>query len=164
MITRGDYMKIRDSMFGFEIEIKKFNLELKRPKPPAGYVEFNYRKVGPSTGKCPNCGAEKPGTLGLRDGFQDREIQNLSRAMNRLGKRDNQKCSYELFSVDLDPDQGECQTMLKCHPSRYGISEFTCCRAKIWHDFFDDPDAKNISAGWKYYYKPTDLKTLNNWM
>jgi len=139
-------------MFGFEIEIKKFNFELKRPKPPAGYVEFNYSKVGPQSGKCPNCGAEKTLISGSGGGFQNRQTQNVSRAMDRLEKRDNQKCSYELFSVDLDPEQGQYKTMLKCHPSRYGLNEFMCCGAKIWHDFFDAPDAKYSSVGWKYYY------------
>jgi hypothetical protein len=39
--------------------------------------------------------------------------------------------------------------MLKMHPSRYGLDEFMCCKAKIWHDFSSDGE-----NGWIYYYKP----------
>jgi len=133
-------MKIKEKMFGFEIAQKPFPWINQRPVPPRGYIEFNSKKAHCQSGKCPNCGTEKPG-IGPQErsgGFQDRQIQNLIRALDKKNKLDmdhqNWKSSYELFSIDLIPEYGEMGSMLKCHPSRYGIEEFMCCgvrQAKI---------------------------------
>jgi hypothetical protein len=154
-------MMVKDSMFGFEIKVKSFSFNMKRPKPPAGYIQ--YKKANCQSGKCPNCGHEKPGTVGGHknaDGFQDRDVQNVLKAMQRLVRRlpeDKWKPFYVLFSIDLDPTKEKYATMLKCHPSRFGRGKFYCCEAEIWHDFFD--------GGWDYYYKPTNKNknTLDAW-
>ena len=155
-------MILKDSMFGFEISPTKFNWNNERPSPPKEYIEYNSRRANCQSGRCPNCGTEKPGTSGCDGTFQDREIQNLMRALKKLNKRDhpNRKPFYELFSIDLDPEQPQYSTMLKCHPSRYGTGKFSCCSAEIWHDFFSDQD-----KGWKYYYESTAKKnsTLQKW-
>ena len=158
-------MIVRDSMFGFELRPFKFNWKDERPKPPAGYIEFNSNRAHCQSGKCPNCGKEKPGKIGLSDVFQDRQIQNLWRALKRMNRKycpedPHWKPSYELFSLDIDPDKDKYESMIKCHPSRYGTGEFTCCGAKIWHDFH----SKSLK-GWKHYYKPTanNNNTLQQW-
>lgn len=167
----GDNMK--EKMFGFEIRQKEFTWKNKRPIPPKGYIEFNSRRVHPQAGECPNCGQEKPWIgPGKRDGgFQDRQIQNLWRNLERVNRKlsvnhPNWKPTYELFSLEIHFEKGTYQSMIKCHPSRYGIGEFGCCKAQIWHDFYDDLDAKYPSASWKYYYKPTEKNknTLQHWL
>ena len=155
-------MILKDSMFGFELTPQNFKWINERPIPPKGYIEYNSKRANCQSGKCPNCGKDKPGTSGSYGAFQDRQIQNLMRALKRLSEinHPNWKCFYELFSIDLDPEQAQYSTMLKCHPSRYGIGEFLCCGAKIWHDFLN-----NCGKGWNYYYKPTEInnKTLQKW-
>ena len=155
-------MILKNSMFGFALTPTKFKWINERPSPPKGYIEYNSKRANCQSGKCPNCGTEKPGTSGGCGAFQDREIQNLMRALKRLNERDHPTWTpfYELFSIDLDPEQPQYSTMLKCHPSRYGTGKFSCCDAQIWHDFFCDE-----GKSWKYYYKPTAKKnnTLQKW-
>ena len=155
-----------ETMFGFEICPTKFKWVMRRPAPPRGFIEYNSKRANCQTGYCPNCKAEKPGTLGGNGGFQDRQIQNLMRSLKRLSDRLHPDCPnwkpfYELFSIDLDPGRQKHSTMLKCHPSRYGTGKFLCCGAEIWHDFFSEN-----GQGWKYYYKPTAMfnRTLNSWI
>jgi len=136
---------------------KEFKWEMKRPTPPKGYIKFNSNKAHCQRGECPNCGHEKPGTSGGHGGFQDRDIQNIMRMVTRLENRipygdENWKCGFDLFSMDLFPEEEKYSTMLKCHPSRYGIGEFCCCKAKIWHDFY--------GGEWDYYYLPIGQKTM----
>ena len=153
-------------MFGFEIKVKTFSFNMKRPKRPAGFIPYNHKRANCQSGKCPNCGSEKPGTVGKSnnsDGFQDRNVQNVFRAMIRLELRlpvDQWKPFHELFSVDLDSTKEKYSTMLKCHPSRFGKGKFCCCNAEIWHDF-----GGNIGE-WNYYYKPSskDKNTLSAWI
>lgn len=151
-------------MFGFELTQTKFNWIDARPKPPEGYIEYNDKKANCQSGKCPNCGEEKPGTGGGRGGgFQDRQIQNLMNALDRINERldtdhPHWKPHFDLFSIDLDPDKEKYSTMLKCHPSRYGTGKFLCCGAEIWHDFISEG-----GKSWKHYYKPTKDKTLKKW-
>ena len=154
-------MRVNDSMFGFEIKVKTFSFDEIRPKPPIGFIPYCKKKANSITGKCPNCGKEHPGTIGTDDGFQDRDIQNIFRAMKRLERRlpeDKWKPFYELFSIDLDSTKDKYSTMLKCHHSRFGNGKFCCCDADIWHDFID--------SSWNYYYKPTskDKNTLSAWL
>ncbi len=139
----------------------EYHWEKKRPTPPQDYIEYNSKNANCQSGKCPNCDQEKPGTSSGHGGFQNRQIQNLMRALCRLNERygpddTHWKPFYELFSIDLNPKEQRYATILKCHPSRYGTGTFSCCGAKIWHDFYDD---------WKYYYKPTKAnnQTLAIW-
>ena len=134
----------KDMMFGFILFQEPFNWDNKPPKPPPGYIKYNPNKANCQSGKCPNCGAEKPeaayGSSG--NGFQNKRVNQLCKALKRLSGRiriddKHWKPFYELFSTDLIPERGKYQTMLKCHPSRYSSGEFHCCKAKIWHDFFD---------------------------
>jgi len=81
-------MIIKDSMFGFELNQTKFNWINKRPIPPNGYIPYNSKRAHCQSGKCPNCGKEKPGTGSGHGGFQDRQIQNLWRALERLNERE----------------------------------------------------------------------------
>lgn len=150
-------MEIKDNMFGFTVTVKTFDLTEKRPVPPRGYIEFNSNRAHCQAGKCPNCGKEKPGRGGGHGGFQNRDVQNLMRAMDRLERRSDRP-SYKLFSTHLNSEN---PTMLKCHTSRFSVSEFLCCGAKIWHDFFS-----GAGKGWKYYYKPTarNNNTLQSFM
>ncbi len=151
-------------LFGWDWKIpkKEFKWELKRPVPPKGYILYSYKKQ-----KCPNCGAEKAGySSGGHTGFQDREIQNILRMTNRLEERynygeDNWKCDYDLFSIDLIPERDKYDSMLKCHPSRYDTGSFSCCGAKIWHDFYDESEDKRMPS-WNYYYLPIGQKTLGD--
>jgi hypothetical protein len=156
-------MIVKDAMFGFEIKVKEFSFEPIKPKPPAGYIPYNRMKANPVSGKCPNCGKACLGTVSYGGGFQDRDVQNVSKAMDRLERRfteDYWKPDYELFSTDLDPTKGKHETMLKCHPSRYGKEYFCCCKAEIWHDFGGD------IGKWNYYYRPSakDKNTLTAWL
>jgi hypothetical protein len=144
-------MQIEDRMFGFIVTVKEFDLTMKRPVPPKGYIEFNSKRAHCQAGKCPNCGHEKPGTWHGHGGFQNRDVQNLMRALDRLERRID-KPSYELFSTHLDSEN---PMMLKCHISRFSVGEFMCCKAKIWHDFFSE-DGK----GWKYYYLSRCLELM----
>lgn len=154
----------RDILFGFELEVEDFDFSEKRPVPPQGYVPFNSTKAHCQAGKCPNCGEEKPGiTSGGKNnhGFQDRRVQNVQRALDRLEERvpyenPNWKCGAELFATNLNHNKDEC-SMLKCHPSRWAMGEFMCCGAKIWHDFCSFEEGKNFKKDtWNYYYKPTN--------
>jgi len=165
--------KMEENMFGFEITQESFNWENKRPVPPKGYIEFNLNSANCQTGKCPNCGCEKPGIgPAKRDGgFHDRKIQNLWRNLQRTNKKlgidhSNWKPPYNLFSKDLFPEKQKYSSMIKDHPSRYGIDEFACCTSLIWHDFHEDLGSKGcLTTNWKYYYKPTrkDNNTLFKW-
>ena len=157
-------MIVKDVIFGFELNPQKFNWKNERPKPPQGYIEFNSNRAHCQSGKCPNCGHEKPGIIYYGGGFQDRMIQNLKNALDRLSNRlsmddPHWKPDYEFFWTDIDSEQPKQSTQLNCHPSRYGIGEFYCCKAKIWHDFHSD------IKGWKYYYKSTakNKNTLQQW-
>ena len=134
--------------FCFKIEPKLFNNANRRPLPPPGYVKFNSSKANCQSEKCPNCGAEKPATAGGHGGFLDKDIMAVDRAMTRLWEKRwdlLHKPHFDLFCADVS-NPGEERLMLKCHPSRFGVSEFCCCGAKIWHDFFEYP--------WDYYYLP----------
>jgi hypothetical protein len=151
---------MKEQMFLFEIEPTKIPWYNKRPTPPKGYIEFNFRR-----NICPNCGQTSPGVgpSSMNSGFHNRLIQNIDKTLNRKNRRldmkhPNWKPSYETFSTDLIPELGKNNSMLKCHPSRFGTSKFYCCDAMIWHDlFFND---------WKYYYLPTRKNTdsLQRWM
>lgn len=158
-------MIVCDILFGFEIEQKNFNWPTQRPQPPKDFIPFNHKKAHCQAGKCPNCGHEKPGISYNGGGFQDREIQNLDKALERKNHRlpadhPNWKPDYESFSIDLDPDRPEHDSMLKSHPSRHSTGYFCCCKARIWHDFYSE-DGK----GWAHYYKPTakNNNTLQQW-
>jgi hypothetical protein len=151
---------MKEQMFLFEIDPKQIPWDNKRPLPPKGYIEFNFRR-----NICPNCGKTSPG-IGpsrMNSGFQNRLIQSIDKALRQKNRRldmkhPNWKPSHESFSKDLIPELGTNNTMLNCHPSRYGRSKFYCCNTKIWHDFFHD--------GWKYYYLPTrkNNNSLQRWM
>jgi len=154
-------MMIVDCMFGFRIEVKRFSWSIRRPVPPPGYVPFDSGKAHCQAGRCPNCGAGKPAASGGHGGFQDRAVQNVMRAIERLDRRwrcgaPGWKPMFELFSTDLDPESPPHTSMLKCHPSRYGAGKFGCCGAKIWHDFCDFDEGNNYKKGtWNHYYLPT---------
>lgn len=98
---------MKENIFGIEIEEMTFRWDDKKPTPPSGYLKYNANKANCQSGKCPNCGHKKPPTgPGKSDnGFQDRQIQNLWRALYKLNNRldvehPNWKSSYELFSLD----------------------------------------------------------------
>ncbi len=150
-------MVIRDSMFGFEIETKKFNLSSQRPIPPKGYIPFYPDRNNYQCSKCPNCGSRNQEIYYKLGGFKERDIQNLMRAMIRLDNRgrSNHKTLAELFELNLNPLRGAHRTMLKCHTSRYGIGQFSCCGAKVWHDFYESKTTLIPEERRMYYYKPT---------
>ena len=143
----------------------RIRIEWNNAKPPKSYLPYNSSKANCQNGSCPNCKTEKPGTIYHGGNFQNRFIQNIYRAMKRLDNREyaNWKPFHELFSVDLDSSRPKYETMLKCHPSRYGIGKFSCCGAKIWHDY-NDANFSKIGGGWSYYYQPTNTATLNKWI
>ena len=171
-------MKVKDKLFGFEVESIPFDNNVRRPKPPKGYISFNSRNAHCQKGKCPNCGAEKPGVSGgggRGHGFQDKMVMDISRATERIEKfywnnehlrpkyeGDNcveetnfsSKHSYDLFCTDVGG------VMLKCHWSRWSAGEFCCCGAKIWHDFCGkDVEGTNFKSDtWNHYYLPTQVE------
>ena len=87
-------MIIKEAMFGLELTQQKFKSINKRPIPPKGYIEYNSKRATCQSGKCPSCGKDKPGTSGSYGAFQDRQIQNLMKALKGLSEIDhpNWKC------------------------------------------------------------------------
>jgi hypothetical protein len=123
-------------------------------------VRFRWKsakQVGHSVHLCPSCdtfaGFASKSTDG---GFQDKEAKAIYRAI-RKGRFD--KCGYDAFCMQVQGD------MLKCHWSRWGAMQCMGCGVNIWHDFISDcerhPEGECTCGGWRYYYKPKGMLTLD---
>ncbi len=41
--SRGEYVKLKDMIFGFEVNQTELDFSGKPPKPPEGYIKFNSK-------------------------------------------------------------------------------------------------------------------------
>jgi len=127
----------------------KWEGNVRRPSPPAGYAPLKLLGQYANQHVCPNCGIKGAGIVGDGGGFQDTEAQKFYEYHCGDG-------SYEALCKQFGED------MIKCHWSRFGTGYFTCCKAKIWHDMVDDQLSGKWkeSRHWRYYYLPSGQKDL----
>ena len=111
---------------------------IRRPEPPKGYVKFKMQGQTANDIVCPNCGIKGAGIYYYGGGWTDPNVQNFAEELEKKDLND-----YDFLCQEVDGG------MLKCHWSRFGIGEFCCCNAKIWHD---------MSEGkWHFYYLPNRI-------
>ena len=127
----------------------KWEGNVRRPSPPAGYAPLKLLGQYANQHVCPNCGTKGSGIVWDGGGFRDTEAQKFYEYHCGDGR-------YEALCKQFGED------MIKCHWSRFGMGYFICCKAKIWHDMVGDQLSGKWkeSRNWRYYYLPSGQKNL----
>ena len=107
---------------------------IRRPDPPKGYVKFKMRGQTSNDIVCPNCSIKGAGIMYYGGGWADPKVQKFAEELEKRNLN-----GYDFLCQNIDG------VMLKCHWSRFGVGEFCCCNAKIWHD---------MAEKWEFYYLP----------